>query len=98
MGGQWEIGGGEDLDEHLSASNKPSALVSMKLSEPGSLRAQLYNRLRLRSGRPIGTEAQKGMYWACGPWGAHVMLPFSLLFSVSKGVHTLKLRAMAPQP
>lgn len=31
----------QDLDEHLSASNKPSALVSMKLSE-------------LRSGRPIG--------------------------------------------
>ncbi|CAJ1397726.1 unnamed protein product [Effrenium voratum] len=31
----------QDLDEHLTASNKPSALVSMKLSE-------------LRSGRPIG--------------------------------------------
>ena len=25
----------QDLDEHLSASNKPSALVSMKLSETG---------------------------------------------------------------
>ncbi|CAE7906736.1 KCTD3, partial [Symbiodinium microadriaticum] len=37
----------QDLDEHLSASNKPSALVSMKLSE-------------LRSGRPIGPCKYQG--------------------------------------
>lgn len=37
----------QDLDEHLSASNKPSALVSMKLSE-------------LRSGRPIGPCKYRG--------------------------------------
>ena len=42
-------GHSKDLDEHLSASNKPSALVSMKLSELGILRG---SDVRKFSGSP----------------------------------------------